>query len=146
MSDNVKNPEHYTKGGIETIDYIKAKLSPEEFAGYCKGNVLKYVSRESDKGGTEDLKKARVYLDWLIESREESKEVSGALKSILEDGVIFSGMPFEGAIKGAMESLHEQMLDSLVSDLKNQEIVFRLRIFANFSICQKALNNGIYHR
>ena len=70
MSDNVNNPDHYTQGGIETIDIIKAKLTPEEFAGYCKGNVIKYVTRANLKGGLEDLKKAAVYLDWLIESLE----------------------------------------------------------------------------
>ena len=68
MSDNVHHPAHYEAGGIEVIDYIRAKLSPEEFLGYCKGNVLKYVSREAFKGGAEDLKKARVYLDWAIET------------------------------------------------------------------------------
>lgn len=70
MSDNVNSPDHYTQGGIETIDIIKAKLTPEEFAGYCKGNVIKYVTRANLKGGLEDLKKAAVYLDWLIESLE----------------------------------------------------------------------------
>lgn len=39
--DPVNSPDHYTFGGIETIDYLKAKLSPEEFAGFCRGNVLK---------------------------------------------------------------------------------------------------------
>ena len=71
--DNINAPDHYTKGGIETIDYIKAKLTCEEYEGYLKGNVLKYLSREHNKGGLDDLKKARVYLDWLIESRETVK-------------------------------------------------------------------------
>lgn len=70
MSDNVNSPDHYTAGGIKTIDIIKAKLTHEEFAGYCKGNVIKYVTRANLKGGVEDLKKAAVYLDWLIESLE----------------------------------------------------------------------------
>lgn len=59
------NPEHY-KGAIETFDYLKDKLSPEELTGFCKGNIIKYVSRESKKGGVEDLKKSRWYLDKLI--------------------------------------------------------------------------------
>lgn len=33
--DPVNCPDHYTFGGIETIDYLKAKLSAEEFAGFC---------------------------------------------------------------------------------------------------------------
>jgi len=47
--DMVNFPPHYNKGGIETIDYIKAKLSPEEYKGYLKGSLLKYASRLGDK-------------------------------------------------------------------------------------------------
>lgn len=71
MSDNVKNPNHYTVGGIETIKYIQAKLTPDQFKGYCIGNCIKYLSRAGYKNGLEDYKKAAVYLGWLIE--EESK-------------------------------------------------------------------------
>lgn len=72
MSDNVHNPAHYTTGGIETIDFIRAKLGPEGFRAYCLGNVLKYVSRHAHKNGLEDLNKAGVYLEWAAESwREE---------------------------------------------------------------------------
>ena len=48
--DLVNNPPHYTAGGIETIDFLQAKLSREEFIGYLKGNVLKYGSRLGKKG------------------------------------------------------------------------------------------------
>ena len=47
--DMVNSPPHYKIGGIETIDYIQAKLTPEEFRGYLKGNVLKYTSRAEYK-------------------------------------------------------------------------------------------------
>lgn len=67
LADQVKAPSHYTKGGIETIDYIRAKLTPEEFVGYCKGNVIKYVSREADKGGKQDLEKAAEYVKYAID-------------------------------------------------------------------------------
>lgn len=72
MPDNVNSPSHYTVGGIETLDFIKAKLTPEMFEGYCIGNVIKYVSRYRYKGGVEDLKKARWYLTELI--AEETDE------------------------------------------------------------------------
>ena len=49
-ADMVNHPPHYTFGGIETIDFIKAKLTPEEFKGYLKGNILKYGSRVGHKG------------------------------------------------------------------------------------------------
>lgn len=66
--DKVNHPSHYTTGEIETIDYIRDKLTKEEFIGYCKGNILKYISREKYKGGKEDLEKAAVYLRWAIEA------------------------------------------------------------------------------
>lgn len=73
--DKVNHPSHYTQGGIECIDAIKASMSAEGFQDYCKGNVIKYIWRWRNKGGVEDLKKASVYLFWLIESAEEgSKE------------------------------------------------------------------------
>lgn len=64
MSDNI-NPDHYKAGGVETIDYLRAKLSPVEFLGFCKGNVIKYASRAELKGGAEDYGKAAWYASWL---------------------------------------------------------------------------------
>jgi hypothetical protein len=65
--DLINTPPHYTDGGIETIDYIRAKLTREEFIGLCRGNILKYVSRAGKKGSAlEDYKKAEVYLGWLL--------------------------------------------------------------------------------
>lgn len=63
---------HYCKDGIECIDAIKAALGPVQFQGYVRGNAMKYLWRYPFKGSpVSDLKKARVYLDWLIESVEE---------------------------------------------------------------------------
>ena len=66
MTDPVNHPPHYTQGDIECIDAIRAALTPEEFKGYCKGNVLKYVWRERHKGGADSLRKANWYMQWLI--------------------------------------------------------------------------------
>jgi hypothetical protein len=67
QEDLVNHPSHYSKtGGIECIEAIEAQLTNEEFRGYLKGNIAKYVWREQHKGGTESLKKARWYLDRLI--------------------------------------------------------------------------------
>jgi hypothetical protein len=68
------NPDHYKVGGIETIDYIEAKLTGEAFEGYLRGNVLKYVSRYSEKNGVEDLKKAEWYLQRLIMTVEAGQK------------------------------------------------------------------------
>jgi hypothetical protein len=62
----VNHPAHYTVGGIEVYDFIKAKgLS------YELGNVVKYVSRAEFKANkVEDLRKARWYLDAAIKQEE----------------------------------------------------------------------------
>lgn len=71
--DMVNHPNHYTQGGIECIKAIEASMPPNGFQDYCKGNVLKYVWRFRQKNGLEDLKKARVYLNWMIESLEKEQ-------------------------------------------------------------------------
>lgn len=70
VNDNVNHPAHYTQGGVECIDAIRACMTDEEFIGYCKGCTLKYVWRFEHKGGTEDLKKAAVYLHWLTIAKD----------------------------------------------------------------------------
>ena len=76
LEDAVLHPSHYTVGEIEVIDYIWDKLTAEQFTGFCEGNVLKYVSRWRQKGGLEDLSKAKVYLDWMIQSATKEGETS----------------------------------------------------------------------
>lgn len=66
-ADVVNNPSHYTAGGIETIDFIKAKLTPEEYRGYLRGNAMKYQSRTGLKGeALEDAQKCSWYQDRLV--------------------------------------------------------------------------------
>ncbi len=73
IEDAVNHPAHYMAGDIEVIDYIRDKLTQEEFIGYCTGCVLKYVSRWRLKGGVEDLRKAAVYQRWAIERAEQDE-------------------------------------------------------------------------
>ena len=62
------NPSHYKKGGIEAIDYMKAKSTPEEFKGHLRLTALKYLSRYGQKdNGLQELEKAKWYLDRLIQ-------------------------------------------------------------------------------
>ena len=70
QSDMVNSPPHYNKSGIECIDAIAA-ATEDGFEYYLQGNIMKYVWRYRYKNGTQDLEKARWYLDKLI------KEVEG---------------------------------------------------------------------
>lgn len=78
MLNNVVNPKHYRLEGlgIEAIDVIRSVLGKEKFEGYCRGNVIKYILRADNKNGIEDLKKAQVYLNWEIQSKEKLSDES----------------------------------------------------------------------
>lgn len=73
-NDAVQHPSHYTHGGIECIDAIRASMTADGFCDYCKGNIIKYIWRWRDKGGVEDLRKASVYLDWLINAAKGKRK------------------------------------------------------------------------
>lgn len=65
--DPVNMPSHYTSGKVECIDAIEAATSSlNGFEAFCTGNALKYLWRWKLKGGEEDLKKARWYIDKMI--------------------------------------------------------------------------------
>lgn len=76
MSDAVNHPQHYkASNGLEAIDCIEAFV--EGLTGieaYDTGNILKYVCRWKKKNGVEDLKKARWYLNDLIQYLESYEE------------------------------------------------------------------------
>lgn len=65
--ETVTEPPHYNRKGVECIAAIEASMSEEEFQGYLKGNVMKYMWRYKYKGKpVEDLKKAQWYQNKLI--------------------------------------------------------------------------------
>ena len=71
QKDNVNHPSHYTQGGIECIDAIKAAtvgLTGTE--AVCTGNAVKYMWRWKFKNGAEDIRKAMWYLEKLLEEVE----------------------------------------------------------------------------
>lgn len=72
MDTSIDHPPHYADsfGGVECIEAIESSMSLEEFKGFLKGNVQKYVWRYSKKNGVEDLKKAKWYLERLIGIKE----------------------------------------------------------------------------
>lgn len=76
--DIVNHPNHYNSYSREVIDTMQGSMTPEEFKGYLKGNVMKYINRYQFKNGVEDLKKAQWYLNKLTEvaDKEELLEYS----------------------------------------------------------------------
>jgi hypothetical protein len=68
--DMFNNPPHYTKEDLECIDAIKASLATyrtDGYAGYLKGTIMAYLWRYEDKNGVQDLRKAKWYLQKLID-------------------------------------------------------------------------------
>ena len=66
MTDNINHPEHYTQhpSGVECIQIT-------EHMGFCVGNAIKYLWRHEQKGGVEDLKKAKWYIDREIKRKDQ---------------------------------------------------------------------------
>lgn len=70
-TDSVNHPEHYTQGGVECIDAIKAATAGlEGIQAFCAGNAIKYIWRHHRKNGAEDLDKAIWYIKRLKEEIE----------------------------------------------------------------------------
>ena len=70
-ADMVNHPSHYTQGGIECIDALKAAtVSKTGIEAVCTANAIKYLWRYEEKNGIEDVKKARWYIDRLIKELE----------------------------------------------------------------------------
>jgi hypothetical protein len=65
--------DHYMNMGLQPWKAMKAWMSEEEFKGFLRGNVIKYVARCWDKNGVEDLNKAMHYLEKLIEESEKNE-------------------------------------------------------------------------
>ncbi len=75
--DSVNNPEHYNKLDVEAIDLIEMSMTRNEFLGYLKGNVLKYIIRYKHKGkAAEDLGKCIWYLTRLKEKVENAESAN----------------------------------------------------------------------
>ena len=76
--EHVDHPPHYG-GNIECIDYIQDKLTPEEYRGFLRGSVIKYIDRlgkkEDDKA---DAEKAMWYLERLVDVLGGDTRAKGA--------------------------------------------------------------------
>lgn len=69
LGGEIDAPAHYNSGSIECIDAIESALTPEEFKGYLKGNILKYTWREKTKGQASSMAKAKWYISRWLETK-----------------------------------------------------------------------------
>ena len=75
VPDMVNHPQHYTQGGIECIDALKAAtVGKRGIEAVCVANVIKYLWRYEEKNGIEDVRKAKWYVERLLSELEESQQ------------------------------------------------------------------------
>ena len=75
VPDMVNHPQHYTQGGIECIDALKAAtVGKRGIEAVCVANVIKYLWRYEEKNGIEDVRKAKWYIERLLSELEESQQ------------------------------------------------------------------------
>lgn len=72
-SDVQVGGDHYRSKAVQPWTAMQAWMTPEEFEGFLRGNVIKYVARYKDKEGLQDVYKAKHYMERLIEHLEEQK-------------------------------------------------------------------------
>lgn len=121
------NPNHYKHlpNGLETIDIIQAWTEGlEGIEAVCTANAIKYISRWKYKNGVEDLKKARWYLNKIIDIKENPKTENASLK--LRD-------PYKLLSSCTIDEIINCVTD--VSDLYEDQILFHLEWYTDGLIC-----------
>lgn len=72
-SDNQVGGDHYRAKKIQPWTAMESWLGDDQFEGFLRGNIIKYIARYPEKNGVEDLLKAKHYLERLIEHVEHGK-------------------------------------------------------------------------
>lgn len=123
-SDIVNNPSHYISGGgMECITAIRGMLG-ESFYDYCRGNILKYIWRYEHKGGVEDLKKARKYIDFMIDSYTKSyddTDVVAGDHGLPNTGYLFPAIAKPVTVAEGLNKIQEE-LDEVKVDIATGDV------------------------
>lgn len=85
--DHQVGGDHYSRLDITPWEYMEVVLTPEEFRGYLKGNVIKYLSRS--KNPEEDMRKAEHYARKLVEVLDKQKAPAAIPKPVGPPNQIF---------------------------------------------------------
>lgn len=108
MVSNIDHPQHY--GGAdnpyEVIKVLEAWLTPEEFRGFLKGNIHKYLARSNKKGGAEDGGKAAWYAAYLAEfDKRFPPSPDGAIARQLNKSIHINGV-----LRGILRKVREHLI------------------------------------
>lgn len=131
--DMVNHPSHYqSESGLEVIDVIKAFTSNlTGIEATDTGNVLKYMCRWKNKNGVEDLKKAKWYLEHLIDNVENRIDSEEETESDL--------------IRALIDEVGKIIASGMADGIKNCDIDYMTHIFADKKEAERVLSrmNGI---
>lgn len=86
--DPVNHPSHYETGKFECIDVMEEALGRDAVESFCICNAFKYLYRSKRKNGIEDLKKARWYLNRVIEMMEEDEDRDDGKGEFEDDNLV----------------------------------------------------------
>lgn len=143
MTDTIFNPKHYMQGSHECIDEIKAMLSPEEFKGFLKGNIIKYRYRANLKNGKEDLAKADNYAYYLMhgcfKKVKDNDSVSDHSNNDSEPDVLGYIIGSSGKLLSNLEKAEQMLKDLKFIDtykgkkIENKKDLLAFNLFTNLS-------------
>ena len=74
VKDFALKPKYYQQNGQDLIDHLSEIFNSDMFVGFMTGNIFKYLTRWQQKNGVEDLEKAQVYLNRLIEFEKQQNQ------------------------------------------------------------------------
>jgi hypothetical protein len=112
-AEEVHHPAHFGGGDnpYETIEVLRATMTPEEFKGFIKGNVIKYTMRAGKKAGVpekKDMQKAEWYLAYWNNMPAETPEEAGRRKLTVEQAQQLARQARERSVQRREEAAEEE--------------------------------------
>lgn len=113
MKENLRPKHYHNEQTVEPFEIIQKQ--PLQWQGFCYGNVIKYIQRYSDKNGVEDLHKAKVYMNKLIElidceydvkSIMEGEELLKDIYIVKQDTKAWSGFAYGMVVLNTQSYIH----------------------------------------
>lgn len=128
MSDHI-NPEHHKQGSFETIDILRGKLTKEEFEGFLKGNIIKYLLRSGHKPNEptdRDYKKTAWYANMLAGNEPRTMKTGDE-----HDAIVARAIEIASATPATLDEKLKQETLSIIHTVKDDNARTALLNFYN---------------
>jgi hypothetical protein len=153
--DSVNHPAHYTAGGVECIDALKAATAGlEGIEAVCTANAIKYLWRWRRKGGAQDLEKAAWYIARLVsEITKEVSDMGQTATAIINEHGFKAGQRFTlGGVEWIIIEMGADWVKCLAADVvecrafdekgRNDWACSSLRAYLNGEFLQRLIKEG----